>query len=796
MDLGAAGGMNVNRGIKDYLWDCGILKFDMLEVLYSAEIIDISNEDANTKYLALVKSFFELESFTENTTRLVIIYNNNSPMYMFTLKLIPDCPIVELFDFVKATAFRKKKEFAIALLVAFLDKIKENNPKSLRKLWRGVHERGRGDVFNFEIVTEYMRNGFHLLQDPLESAVIAANFQHNKVTNIDTATRGFQGRNREKVQEDLRARLILTETSLDRLLESRVGISQGGFAKTPLGTILGQPFWSIIYDLSENFVPSRKGSFNISFINLKVESKVLERQLKLGNVIQIQVSFISGESRNLMEHVMEDPQEVSVVIANSPHGRESDTELTWKPFGKYNTTLDIGCSEMPSIPDAVLLLTQHSDISSHITGHTHPARLYALLTAIKFIQSNGHRSLEQCMQDLSCPSLEDFNAILKNKSPGHIVCAVECIYSVVINPEVLSLDQTRYNEIINEVLEQLSRGISNLSIICNKHIEQLPEPLHTKTTAFMTQRLTELGIMGRALPPKIIRVLRAEFIIKEMNELLTLRPVGENPIQVALVKMHCYPQRDGGSITPALSFFSDRPGLLVNTKKRSGMCGILKETKDAQQQVLRQAMAHLQMIEQDYGRPSAIGFADNLTSTRNRQVAFVKELLLTAKEENETGVTTSGNQIMNKDSSTSLLNELMKRAADLDEAIKGVSSIVVVKQGAASSTNEGRVNNLKDLKSLTKKMVENGTLVKFEPNEVENWAEAATAATAAEQTAAAGQQTAAAVQRTAAAGWSPAGGLDPEQGGGSLKRTSRKKISHHSRNKRKNRKASRKYKNL
>ena len=791
MASGAAGGMNVNRRqIKDYLWDCGQLKFYMLEVFYSreievfysAEIIDISNEDTNTTYLALAKKSFELESFIENTTRLVIIYNNNNfPMCMFTLKLIPDCPIVELFDFIKANAFREKK----GLLVAFLNEIKKNNPTSIRKIWAGIYETGNGGAPNFGLVKEYMRNGFHLLQDPLEWAVIATTFEHHKVTNIDTATRGFQGSNREKVQEDLRTRLILTETSLHQLLESRHGISRGGFAKTPLGTISGQPFWSIVYDLSENFVPSSKGSFNISFINLKVESKVLERQLQLGKFVEIQSLFRSGELRNLMEHVMEGPQEVSVIIANSPHGRyQSDTELTWKPFGKYSTTLDIGCSEMPSITDTVLLLTQFSDILSHITGHTHPARLYALLTSINFIQSNGHRSLEQCIQDLSCPSLGDFNAVLKSKSPGHIVCAVECIYSVVINPTVLSLDQTRYDEIINAVLEQLTGGISNLFIICNKHNETLPEVLNTKYSAFLTQRLRELGVIGVALPPRIIRVLRAEFIIKEMNELLTLRPVGENPIQVALVKMHCYPQRDGGSITPALSFFSDRPGLVLNTHRKSGMCGILKETEAAQEQVLRQAMAHLKTIEQDYGRASSIGFAHNVTSTRNRQVAFVKQLLLTAKEEHETGRSASGNDLINTDATSARLNELMKRASDLDKAIKAASEtgIVVVKPGAASSTHEGRISSLKDLKTLTEEMIQKGILTKFEFNEVDNWAAAL--------------QTAVAAQQTAAAGWSAAGGLDPGQGGGSLKRTSRKKISHHSRNKRKNRKASRKYKNL
>jgi len=790
MASGAAGRMDVNRPpIKDYLWDCGQLKFYMLEVFYSreievfysAEIIDISNEDTNTTYLALAKKSFELESFIENTTRLVIIYNNNNfPMCMFTLKLIPDCPIVELFNFVKATGFKKKKGIATSLLVAFLDEIKKNNPTSIRKIWACIFETGNGGAPNFGLVKEYMRNGFHLLQDPLESAVIATTFEHHKVTNIDTATRGFQGSNREKVQEDLRTRLILTEDSINQLLGSRLGIAKGVFAKTPLGTIVGQPFWSIAYDLSENFVPSPKKSFNISFINLKVESKVLGRQLKLGNFVDIQVSFISGESRNLMEHVMEGPQEVSVIIANSPHGRyQSDTELMWKPFGKYSTTLDIGCSEMPTTSDAVLLLTPHSDVTSHITGHTHPARLYALLTAIKFIKYNGHRSLEQCTQDLSCPSLEDFKLVLKNKSPGHIVCAVECIYSVVINPNVLSLDQTRYNEIINAVLEQLTGGISNLSIICNKHIEILPEALNTKYSAFLTQRLRELGVIGVALPPRIIRVLRAEFIVKEMNELLTLRPVGENPIQVALVKMHCYPQRDGGSITPALSFLSDRPGLVLNTHRRSGMCEILKETKAAQQQILRQAMAHLQTIEHDYGTTSAIGFAQNLGSTRNKKVANVKQLLLTAKEEHEAGITATGNIIMN---SSARLNELMKRASDLDEAIKGVSNkgIVVFRPGAVSTIHEGRISSLTDLKTLTEEMIQKGILTKFEFNEVDNWV----------------KKTAAAAPQTAAAGWSPGGGPDPEQGGGSLKRTSRKKISHHSRNKRKNRKASRKYKSL
>jgi len=212
------------------------------------------------------------------------------------------------------------------------------------------------------------------------------------------------------------------------------------------------------------------------------------------------------------------------------------------------------------------------------------------------------------------------------------------------------------------------------------------------------------------------------------------------------------------------------------------MCGILKETKAAQQQILRQAMAHLQTIEHDYGRASAIGFAQNLGSTRNKKVANVKQLLLTAKEEHEAGITATGNIIMN---SSARLNELMKRASDLDEAIKGVSNkgIVVFRPGAVSTIHEGRISSLTDLKTLTEEMIQKGILTKFEFNEVDNWVAEV-------------KKTAAAAQQTAAVGWSPGGGPDPEQGGGSLKRTSRKKISHHSRNKRKNRKASRKYKNL
>ena len=479
MASGAPRGMNVNtREIKDYLWDCTPenmpFNFNLLGVTYRVEIANMSDKQIHATNLAIVKQYFNLESFIENITRLVVIYDSNrGPICMSTLKLIPDCPVVELFDFLKAYAFREQRGIAIPLLVAFLDEIKKHNPTSVRKIWAGVHEMGGGGVKNARLLTEYMRNGFHLLQDPLQSAIIAANFEHNTVPNIDQLTQGFQGISRAKVEDELSKRLILTETSLHQLLESRLGISQERFAKTPLGIISVQPFWSIVYDLSENFVPSPIGSFNISFINLKVESKVLQRQLKLGNIIQIQISFRSGEFRSVIDHVMKGPQELSVVIANSPHGRESDTELTWKPLGIYNTTLDIGCSEMPSTSDAVLLVTSVLYISNHITGHTHPARLYALLTAIRFIQSNGKRSLEQSIQDLSGPSFQDFNLILKNKSPGHIIYTVECIYSVVINPIVLSLDQAEYNKIINAVLEQLAGGFSNLSNFFNKYVENL-----------------------------------------------------------------------------------------------------------------------------------------------------------------------------------------------------------------------------------------------------------------------------------------------------------------------------------
>ena len=328
--------MEVDIVPKDILWTGGAIKISRLFICTVSNISANSPESlaARRHYMeeftlqrdANGRAFPKFQDFVENTTRLVIITDKDDIgtrriVCIFTLNLIRDSNIVELYDF---NANRNRPYIrgeSTDALVTFLNEVIRLKPDSNRILWLGTTKETYAEM--------YMRKGFCYLE------------------SLDAFTE-----------------TIAVPGTLPIFRDSI----------TPLGTYPPARFISLIAQLNAPIVPPP--SRIICRAILRVSSEVLTKQLH-GRVAKFNINISKSHINELFKAVMEQDSERSIIFANNRNtkSRAIAEDLVWNGDG-YNVELDMGFSDMRSNNRVVPALSENI-LTKHVVGHTHPAFLYA-----------------------------------------------------------------------------------------------------------------------------------------------------------------------------------------------------------------------------------------------------------------------------------------------------------------------------------------------------------------------------------------------------------------------------------
>lgn len=725
--------------------------------------------------------FGVFNGFTLNTTRLIIIRHTGQNICIFTLKLIEGSEIVELFDFFKVISTENPipKGLSTIALMACLSEVRRLNPRSNRTLWLGTVEP--------KLVKHYMNTGFCLVvPKELGPSFIpeASTRAREALARFDLAraaapplagpvrAMGFpphivaESNSRLREQRVAKLRVIYEHENLDRLLElSRHTIS-------PLATLPpGGSCWSFTLPLSEPFDPAEPGSFTIALEDLPVRSKILDKELR-GHI----ATFEFNISQSYLEHlytipVMTAVTEAVVIIANTHKDDRGDTLALWN--GKtYRADLDLGYSSMPTDPRLIVLMTSMPELSEHITGHTHPAALYALMSSKKGL-----------IQDLSPPSYGDFHGVLLGNSPGHIVFAVECAYLMKVHPRVAYM-----RDIVTTALANLKANIDNISQFSSRDYFHI-SPLQPEYLRFKAGKIGPAA----AVSNRGERRLRAEFMVEKLNSYFILT----NGEKIVDVSIHLWPNSPDGQLKPMLSVSSEKPGSLFNTTRTKGMSKIIELTSKSQQEALDKAISTVLEVDEFLGK-RITGLPSGLLEGHTKSLAnLTRETLEAVSKRNVSTRNSRMNPLNQLKASTAAANAtranaLTAQVSKLKSHETGVyADTVVFSLTAPAAALQGRVHTMSDLFSLVQAMVDYDILVKFTDNDLDLVVPAAGAAAAgAPAVAAAGAPAVAAgaadiFNQQAFEQWLISTSRSGAAGG------SRKKISSHSRRKR-NKKGSKK----
>jgi hypothetical protein len=239
--------------------------------------------------------------------------------------------------------------------------------------------------------------------------------------------------------------------------------------------------------------------------------------------------------------------------------------------------------------------------SRYVTGHTHPAILYVKDAQIVHGKLHLHSTRQQ---DISFPSLGDYRFTLGNRSPLHLVCTPECVYSLTADHTVLAGCTERQSQmLLSDHFSTEFNRIASLSLLSHAFWDVA---LKTEFTSVLRQ-LIPAGLGGGgpanggggggggttyALPPvtqdgyytnllpgsvdyRRFKMAKLIFIRDKLNQLLTL-----DGVCLSRVRLHFY-RKTGDLMTglwPAPICRTSRPrSLLVSDQS------LVKKTGEVQE---------------------------------------------------------------------------------------------------------------------------------------------------------------------------------------------------------------------
>jgi hypothetical protein len=337
--------------------------------------------------------FFNLNSLTSPSTELIliaefkgdVIFSVDQVVCVFTLRQSET--IYELYDLQRNLFATPYKGKISDLLKAYLELLKSELPPAQEIiLWLGTVEE--------RLAVNYSKNGFTLCSDELQAA------------------------------------------------SSGMSLPPPTHTISPLGCQFpGRGGWSFTYPLYGPPVRLSPSPL-LRRANLQVPVKGVQEGLSAsGRMVDIHLECSPTITRSIYHDlIMEKNAESTLVFAETRP--RFDKRITW-----HGTHF----SADPQMDSATMLshsLLGYGDIlpmftdsygpdftSRHVTGHTHPAILYVRDAVMVGGAPQLHASRQQ---DISFPSLGDYKFTLGNRSPLHLVCAAECVYSLTAHHTVLA----------------------------------------------------------------------------------------------------------------------------------------------------------------------------------------------------------------------------------------------------------------------------------------------------------------------------------------------------------------------
>ena len=732
-------------GKKDVLWDCGLFNAGPFNIIVHNITTGLAlpaagggAQDARTYWANEIRrtaQFPTFANFTENTTRLVFIEGADHNICIFTLKLIEDNKIVELYDFFKPASIvhptlRGLPTFG---LMVCLNEVRRLNPKSGRTLWLGT--------IVPTLVKHYMENGcFLVVPKELDLLQIEAGAPHVAPAAVTAALAALappvaaaqapvalapaalaaltalrlapavapvaaalaavpvnrrnllwsatvaKSDNRLKEWHNTELKVINASTLVDLLPRAIHSIS-------PLGTRFPGRGWSLIFPLSDPFDPATQGVLTVTKEELQLTARALQQELG-GRAAKFEINLSPSNLIAMYENVMRSLSETGLVFGNTYKDPTGDTGLVWN--GKvHRAILDMASSSMPTDPTFITLVTALRGVPDHITGHTHPAHLYAL-------ESSIHKHL----QDLAPPSLVDLINILTELSPGHIVFSVECAYLIEVDQRLFATGYVAGPE-HNAAIDRLRHEFNSLSTFSFKDNNRWAAALVPEYNEF---KIARLGARAAGVIPNFERRLRAEFMVDKINRLLTLA----NGTKLAEVRIHCYPTSQSGPMQPRLSVSLAKPATVFNTPPGTGMRKIADLLEGDQTKKFAEAVTAITDVAYLAGPSTATGMARLMNARR----VTVRNAELEAGRERARHTASEAASLANPANlalrATADANAL--RATVFEESLIRLrqhatgpySNTVLFQPGAAAGAPMGVVNTMEDLSRFVEFMGSQG----------------------------------------------------------------------------------------